>query len=193
MRRLDQWLDEEFAEPNERIVQVTKRISTTSRAVRRSLEQGNVPALQKALQQLDVSGSELARTAPTLLHTAEAYDLKGYIEGHLDGELRRAFADAGLDIEGIYPNYLVVPVRLNVDTRQGRIRVNGKLLNSLRMSHVVAEVSRERERIQNRRFSAQRFLTELADSYDTVVSIEQAKRRVAFQDSQWVLNVYTHS
>ena len=187
MRRLDQWLDEEFAEPNERIAQVTRRISTASRAARRSLEQGNVPALQKALQQLDASGRELTRTAPTLLHTAESYDLKGYIDGQLDGELRRACADAGLDIEGTYPTYWVVPVRLDVDTRRGKIRVNRKLLNGLRMSHVVAEVRRERDRIQNQPFYAQRFLTELADAYDTVVSIEQAKRGVDVSGQAMVL------
>ena len=178
MRRLDRWLDEEFETPSDRMVRASKRIGTASRAAGRSLEQGNVPDLRKALQQLDASGDELARTAATLRRAAESYDINEYIDRQLDGELRRACTEAGLDIEGTYPTYWVVPVRLDVDRRQGRIRVNGKLLKGLRMSHVVEGVVRERDRIRNRRFSAQRFLTELAGAYDTVVSVERARRGV---------------
>ena len=178
MRRLDQWLDEEFAAPSDRTAQVSRRISTASRAALRSLEQGNVPDLRKALQQLDASSGELVHMVATLLQTADSYSIREYIERQLDGELRRACADADLDIEGTYPTYWVIPVRLDVDMRQGRIRVNGKLLKGLRMNHVVAEVVRERDRIRDRRFFAQRFLTELAGAYDTVVSVERARRGV---------------
>ena len=178
MGKFDIWADSNLSTLVQRVNQVSRGINTASQSFKRTFDLGDIPGLRRALHQIESSTNDLAQIAHDVRIQTESYDAQRYLQDQFDSELRQAMTDAGLPLEGTYPNYFIVPVRLSVDARLGRVRVNRRLLSGLRLSHIVETVAQERDRIRNRPFNARQFILELGGAYDDLVTIERAHQGI---------------
>ncbi|MFO8009556.1 MAG: hypothetical protein R6U89_01970 [Dehalococcoidia bacterium] len=178
MESLDHWLDTNMAEYHDKVVQTVRRLNTMVKKSRRSFDLGDVPTLQKSLEEIERTAGELPAISSSAKQVAQEYDTQAFLKDAFDAEFRRVCAERGMNPEGTYPTYLIPPVTVRVDVRLGRVRVNRKLISGLRVNRVVDAVAAERDRVTRRPFNAKEFLAEIATAYDDLVALESARQGV---------------
>lgn len=181
MQGLDKWLDANLVELQRQLNTASRRMIGAVQSARRGVDWGDLTRLETALAQLESSIPTIQDLATSFRQSMQTYDVDGFVRGQLEVDLREACAAKNLRIEGTFPSYFVSPVRIRVDPRTGRVRLNKKVLNGLRATRIVEEIIAERERIVRRPFNSREFLRELGAAYDDLVSLESSRNGVKVQ------------
>lgn len=178
MQSLEEWIELDLGRSTKPLSPLMSRVIKEWQTIRQAVTAGDLTTLSTNLSQLKTLVDQVSPHLEDALKTTAAYHVRTYLADQFDGDFRRACAAANLPVEGQFPQYLIYPVRIQVDGRRMGVLINRRLHRGLRPSRVVEEVSKERSRLLGRSFSARYFLADLASAYDGLIELESAKNRV---------------
>lgn len=176
MQPLDTWLTTTLDGPHKQVVQAGRLLAKALQEVRRCADNGDVSGLTEALAQIGFSAPDLVSASHIMSRELDKYDIRGFLDGQFDAEFRSAAAAKQLHVEGTFPTYYIAPVRVAVDVKSLRVRINRKVFRGLRVPRVIDEVTAIRDRITKRTFNAKELLRELSDAYDDLVALEKTNQ-----------------
>ena len=178
MQSLEQWLEQEFAQTTQPVVPLMRRLASAWKAVQTAQKAGDLSTLSSSLSQLKTVWEQILPDLERAAHTVGTYDLKPYLADLFDREFREACAASNLPVDGQFPQYIVYPIQVHVDTNRMGVVINRKLHRGLRISRVIETIRTERSRLLARPFNAKSFLADIAAAYDGIIEVESAKNQV---------------
>src|SRR5947209_12881174 len=150
------YLDETLGGPAAQLARVTKRMATLAGRLPKATQNGDVRAVEAAVR--EASGLRVEEPLAAAQAALGAFDVRGYLESRFPAELATACQEAGIPLEGQFPNYTVFPFPVRVDVETMSVLINRTRTGALRPSALAAAINAERDRLERSPFNVEDFL-----------------------------------
>ncbi len=152
----ERYLDQTLGEPVERLAKTARRAATVAGRLPAAAERGDMRAVEAALRELD--SLEVHEPVAAARSASGSFDYRVYLESGWAADFQAACRDAGVPLEGYFPNYTVFPFPVRVDTETLSVLVNRTRVGTLRPSALVRTIQSERDRLERSPFNVDEFL-----------------------------------
>lgn len=154
------------------VQKITRRLAKNLGKSKKALESWDYKILNASLASASQDVKWLITNwEKTEMHVCKVMDeLKDHLQSSTyQGELERAMADAGLPVQGTFPNFTLTPFKLSIDQRKAEVRlILGSKIekNSVLYPRQAASwVEKRYKGLIDRKFNSERFCRELLAAY----------------------------
>jgi len=152
----ERFLDETLATPAGQLARVTRRVATLAGRLPRAAQGGDVRAAEAAVR--EAAALRVEEPLGVMQQALNAFDVRAYLENDFAAEFAAACEEAGIPLEGRFPNYTVFPFPVRVDVETMSVVINRTRTGALRPSALAAAINAERDRLERSAFNVEDFL-----------------------------------
>lgn len=153
---IDTHLDEKVSGPADQLAKASKRLATLATRLSKAIQTGDVRTAEASLR--DLESLRVREPLEEAARALRAFEVGKYLQENFPEEFDRACRDAGITLEGYFPNYLVFPFTVRIDADSSSVLINKKRVSTLRPAVLASHIVAERERLESSRFNAADFL-----------------------------------
>lgn len=182
------YLDEQLAPASDQLNRRARRVASLAGKLVKATTSGDMKTAETVLR--DLQATPLDETVIAAVTAAESFDYRKYLSDGFAADFEAACREAGLPLEGYFPNYFVFPFPVKVDTENPSVIVNRRRVGTLRSSALVAAIREERDRLERSPFNVAEFLGVLFGTWENLNARYSAKNNVQVRQSQPLKQVY---
>jgi len=184
----ESFLDERLGPSSDQLDRRARRVASLSRRLTQAVRVGDMRAAEAALR--DLQGLPVEEPLTAAAEAAAGFDYRTYLAGGFDADFQAACREAGVPLEGYFPNYFVFPFPVRVDTENLSVVINRKRVGMLRPSSLVGAVREERERLERSPFNAGEFIGILFAVWSRMNAQASAQNKLDVRQPQPLKLVY---
>jgi hypothetical protein len=169
----ENYLDQTLSGPVEGLARTGKRLATLAARLPKAAQAGDLRTVEATLRDMD--GLRVADPLATAQAALGGFDYRAYLQEGFAAHFAEACREAGIPLEGHFPNYLVFPFPVRVDVESLSVVINRTRVGTLRPSALAAAINAERDRLERSPFNAEDFLGALYRMWERL-NLEQGAR-----------------
>lgn len=179
---IDRLLDHSAAEGLKRIVQGRKEFATYVNVLQHGFREGDLVSITRTLEKLQSWHSEQQAVLLGLIDALQSFEVSRFLTEEFESSMRKACEEAGLELLGDFPNYVIFPFQLRVRPDKGIVEVDGKAWQCLRPQMLAAKLKAERDRLYKQPFDPHKFIDILAEVYDKLLALHRVRLKTEIQE-----------
>ncbi|MCC2667884.1 MAG: hypothetical protein K0Q72_355 [Armatimonadetes bacterium] len=185
---LETYLDQKLAPGADQLNRRARRVATLAGRLVKATASGDMKLVETALR--DLQALPMAEPLDSVVEAADSFDYRKYLGDGFGADFEAACREAGLPLEGYFPNYFAFPFPVRVDVDNPSVIVNRRRVGMLRPSVLVATIQEERERLERSPFNVTEFLGALFTVWDNLNAQQSAKNNLRVRQPQPLKQVY---
>lgn len=182
------YLDDRLVPGADQLNRRARRVATLAGRLLKASAGGDVRTVEATLR--DLQAQTLDEPLKAVVAAAESFDYRKYLGEGFAADFEAACGDAGLKLEGYFPNYFVFPLAVRVDVENPSVLINRRRVGMLRPSEVVNAIREERDRLERSPFNAAEFLGALFKVWDNMNAQLSIVNNVRVRQPQPLKQVY---
>src|SRR5205085_3532869 len=140
------YLDETLGGPAAQLARTTKRMATLAGRLPKAAQNGDVRAIEASVR--EAAALRVEEPLGAFQEALGVFDVRGYLASGFPADFSTACQEAGIPLEGHFPNYTVFPFPVRVDVETMSVLINRTRTGALRPSALSAAINAERDRLE---------------------------------------------